>query len=125
MLGDRRPLESLLSPVRAFIKCMFSFTYVLFATMNARDKVDDICKLFAICLQFHYSLRKKKRRVQFTAEFNSSLNKFLKYFIMFKCGTCIEQMFQSSFVCGQQLTSYSSSLVGTPLPHAPLSGNEN
>ena len=52
MLGDRRSLESSLRPVgavsiHALIKGMFCFAYILFSTLSARDKVDDICSLSA------------------------------------------------------------------------------
>ena len=57
MLGDRC-LESLLRPIgaaaihaliHAFIKGTFCFAYAMFATLDARDKVDEI-RRFAVCL---------------------------------------------------------------------------
>ena len=53
-----------------------------------------------------YTERKKKHRVNFIPKFHSSLKKFVKYFTMIKNGTCMEQKFQISLVCDQQVSSY-------------------
>ena len=60
-----------------------------------------------------YTERKKKRRVNFILKFYSSLKKFVKYLLWLQNGTCMEQKFQISLVCDQQVSSYWSSLVAT------------
>ena len=61
-----------------------------------------------------YTERKKKRRANFIPKFHSSLKSLLNILLWLQNGTCMEQKFQISLVCDQQVSSYWSSLVATP-----------
>ena len=86
-------------------KCAGSFEYRYITNLS-------MCRVIWIQI---YTERKKKRRVNFIPNFFIQVWKsLLNILLWLQNGTSIEQKFQISLVCDQQVSSYWSSLVATP-----------